>query len=134
MNPLDTNDYRQRIDKAQKALADRDTGALLLGPSAGLTYLTGFNAHHSERMNLLIVTPEGTPRMVAPALEAPLIGGAGELLEVHTWEDQDNPAALAASLVGYVAGKTIAVENTLWSAFLLRLQNEIPGATWVEGD
>lgn len=134
MQPLDLSDYRSRIERAQGALADRGTAALMLGPSADLTYLTGFEAHHSERLNLLVVTPEGTPRLVVPTLEAPLIGEAAALVEVHTWADHDTPAELVATLVGDASGKTIAVGNSLWSAFLLRLQGAIPEARWVEGD
>jgi Xaa-Pro aminopeptidase len=85
-------------------------------------------------MNLLVVPAAGTPSLVVPTLEATLVGEAANLVEMHTWADQDNPARLAAGILGDVAGKTLAVGNQLWSAFLLRLQEAAGGATWVEGD
>ncbi|HEV2073242.1 MAG TPA: Xaa-Pro peptidase family protein [Thermomicrobiales bacterium] len=134
MQHIDTSVYRSRITRAQEALRERSIAALLLGPSADLTYLTGFDAHHSERMNLLILPADAEPSLVIPTLEASLVGDAADLVTLHDWADQDRPAELAASILGNVAGKTLAVGNQLWSAFLLRLQAELRGATWVEGD
>lgn len=134
MQQITPDTYRSRLSKAQDALRSADIAALLLGPSADLTYLTGFDAHESERLNLLIVQDEGDPALVIPTLEEPLVGEAAELLSLHTWEDHDVPAAIAAGVVTDATGRTLAVGNTLRSAFLLRLQNTISGATWVEGD
>lgn len=131
---MDTSIYQNRISKAQDALKERDVAALLLGPSADLIYLTGFDAHHSERMNLFVLPADGDPSLVIPSLEASLVGGATELVTLHEWADHDRPAELAASVLGNVSGQTLAVGNQLWSAFLLRLQAELQGATWVEGD
>jgi Xaa-Pro aminopeptidase len=134
MQRIESDVYRSRLAKARNALKQRNVSALLVGPSADLTYLTEFDAHHSERMNLLIVPADGNPSLVVPSLEAPLVGDAAALVDVHTWADHDIPAALAARVLGDVSGGTIAVGNTLWSAFLLRLQGEISGAAWIEGD
>lgn len=134
MTTIDPSVYRNRIAKAQEALAARGAHALLLGPSADLFYLTGFDAHHSERLNLLIVPTYGDPALVVPSFEVPLLGATKDLFPVHSWVDHENPNTLAAGLIGDVAGKTIAVGNQLWSGFLLRLQAQLPGATWIEGD
>lgn len=134
MKQVNTSVYRNRIAKTQDVLKEKDIHALLLGPSADLTYLTGFDAHHSERLNLLIIPAEGDVSLVVPTLEAPLVGDAASLVSISTWQDHDNAAALAARVIGDASGKTIAVGNKLWSAFLLRLQTALPGATWAEGD
>jgi D-alanyl-D-alanine dipeptidase len=134
MTQIDASVYRNRIAKAQAALASQGASALLLGPSADLFYLTGFDAHHSERLNLLIVPAEGQASLVVPSFEVPLIGDAAELVDVHSWSDGQDPAALAAGLIGDVRDKTLAVGNQLWSGFLLRLQGNLPGGSWIEGD
>lgn len=134
MQTITPETYRNRLAKAQDALQKAGVAALLLGPSADLTYLTGFDAHESERLNLLIVPAEGEPSLVVPTLEAPLVGDAAQLVSLHTWADHDVPAAIAAEVIGDGDGRTLAVGNRLWSAFLLRLQNAVAGATWVEGD
>lgn len=123
--------YANRLDRAQEALKDRGIDQLLLGPSADLTYLTGIHAHVSERLNLLVLPAEGDPAMVVPALEAPLIHDGSGRVALKTWGDADNPADLAAGLIGDAG--TIAVGNKLWSSFLLRLQDRV-NARWQEGD
>lgn len=123
--------YSKRLDRAQDVLKDRGIDRLLLGPSADLTYLTGIHAHHSERMNLLVLPAEGEVTMVVPALEAPLIHDGSGRVRLKTWGDADNPADLAAGIIGEAG--TIAVGNKLWSSFLLRLQDRVQ-STWQEGD
>ena len=125
--------HAERIAKLQAEMRERGIDVAVFGPSADLFYLTGFEAHDSERLNLLIVPVEGTPKLVVPTLEAPLVGDAERLVSLHTWEDHEDPAALAAEQIGDVTGKTVSVGNKLWSAFLLRLQANLGAATWVEG-
>lgn len=122
----------QRIDRLRERLRAEGVDLLILGPSADLFYLTGFDAHLSERLNLLVVPAESRASLVVPALEAPLIGDARSLAEVHTWADHEDPYALAARVIGAVDGKRVAVGNQLWSAFLLRLQQHLPNGAWRE--
>lgn len=133
MTGPDSTVYTNRVQRAQEVLRDEGIHALLLGPSADLTWLTGVDAHLSERLNLLIVPRDGDLRMVVPGLEAPLVASVNSDVQLVTWADQDAPAALAAEAIGAASGAKLAVGNQLWSAFLLRLQAEIPDATWVEG-
>ncbi|HEV2065465.1 MAG TPA: Xaa-Pro peptidase family protein [Thermomicrobiales bacterium] len=129
---IDQHRYLQRLDRVREQLRANGVDVLLLGPSADLYYLTGFDAHLSERLNLLVVPVEGSPSLVVPVLEAPLIGDARSLVEVHTWVDHEDPQALAAKVIGPLNGKQVAVGNQLWSAFLLRLQQRVPNGSWRE--
>ncbi len=127
-----TDFHADRIERLQAQLAQDGVDLAIFGPSADLLYLTGFDAHLSERLNLLVVPASGKPALVVPTLEAPLVGDAARLVKLHTWEDHEDPAALAASVIGGLEGKSIATGNQLWSAFLLRLQAQLPGGSWVE--
>ncbi len=129
---IDQHRHLQRLDRVREQLRANGVDVLLLGPSADLYYLTGFDAHLSERLNLLVVPVEGSPSLVVPVLEAPLIGDARSLVEVHTWVDHEDPQALAAKVIGPLDGKQVAVGNQLWSAFLLRLQQRVPNGSWRE--
>lgn len=124
---------RERRARTQATLRDAGIDALLLGPSADLFYLTGYEAHLSERLNLLVLPAEGQPSLIVPVLEAPLVGSAGEGIAIHSWQEHEPPAKLVAHVLGDAAGKKLAVGDQLWSAFLLRIQAELPGATWSEG-
>jgi len=124
--------HADRIARLQRDLHTNGVDAMLIGPSADLFYLTGFDAHLSERLNLLVVPDTGKPSLIVPGLEAPLVGEARKLTIVHSWADHEDACDLAASVIGDIDGKHIAVGNQLWSAFLLRIQARLGGATWTE--
>src|SRR5690606_19138178 len=62
--------YAERIKKAQAEMKRQGIDILLVGPSSDLVYLIGYDAHLSERLNLLIIRQEGTPDLVVPVLES----------------------------------------------------------------
>jgi Xaa-Pro aminopeptidase len=126
----DLNVYRDRLRRAQAELARQGIDFLLIGPSSDLFYLTGFVAHLSERLNLLILPREGTPKLILPVLEAPNARDRGDLVEVHAWEETESPSELAGKLIGASDGTVLAVGDQLWSVFLLRLQKAMPTADW----
>jgi Xaa-Pro aminopeptidase len=111
-------------------MADDDISWLLLGPSADLLYLTGFDAHVSERLNLLMVPQSGSPSLVVPRLEAPNVGDAATLVEIREWADHESPIELAQKVVS--SADRVAIGNHLYSAFLLKLQDVIEAESWVE--
>ena len=129
---MSTSPRAERLARARKEMADRGVGAVLVGPSADFRYLTGYLPPGLERLTMLVVPAEGTPRLVVPALEAPLASEhLGDLeVDVHAWQETDDPVepvrdALRAA--GAARGR-LAVGDQLWSAFLLRLQDALPGA------
>lgn len=122
--------YDARIKRAQAVMAEQGIDYLLVGPSSDLFYLFGFDAHLSERLNLLVIPRSGTPSYVVPTLEAPLVQARRELAEIVAWDETAAPADLVAKVIGDAGGKTLAVADQLWSVFLLRLQTAVPGARW----
>jgi Xaa-Pro aminopeptidase len=133
MTKLDPSIFSTRISRSQDVLRDAGVDALLLGPSADLTWLTGVEAHLSERLNLLVLPKDGEPVFIVPRLEAPLIAAAAANTRIVTWADQEDPTEVAAEAFNVRPGSTLAVGNQLWSAFLLRLQFRIKDVAWVEG-
>jgi Xaa-Pro aminopeptidase len=124
-------DHQDRIARAQTAMRGADVDLLCVGPSADLFYLTGINAHLSERLNLLLVPASGTPKFVVPRLEAPNVADKADLVDIRAWEETESPSELAASLAE--GATSIAVGDQLHAIYLLRLQEAIPGATWTPG-
>jgi Xaa-Pro aminopeptidase len=125
----------ERLARARKELEARGLDALLLGPSADLRHLTGYQAPSLERMTLLVLPAAGDARLVVPALEAPLARDHldGLDLEVTAWQETDDPVVpvrAALDAAGVAAGR-LGVGDQLWSAFLLRLQAALPDAGFV---
>jgi Xaa-Pro aminopeptidase len=126
--------YQARIARAQAEMAAQGLDYLLIGPSSDLFYLTGYDAHVSERMNLLIVPRSGEVSLVVPVLEAPLFAGRESLAKVHAWEETVQPAGVVAKILGNAAGKKIGVGDTLRAVFLIRMQDAVGGAAWLSGN
>ncbi|HTE70310.1 MAG TPA: Xaa-Pro peptidase family protein [Actinomycetes bacterium] len=122
----------ERLARARKEQAERGVDALLLGPSADLEYLTGYRPPALERLTLLVLPAAGEGRLVVPALEAPLARDhLGDLeVEVVAWRETDDPVRLVRQALegAGAAGGRLGVGDRLWSAFLLRLQDALPGA------
>lgn len=122
--------YQTRCRKAQQQMKATGIGALLVGASAGLRYLSGYAAHPSERLTCFVLPAQGEPFMVIPAFEAPRLGEA-PWFTVRTWTETENPTALVAEVLGGVTGHVLAVGDRLWAGFLLRLQEALPGNQWL---
>ena len=128
-----TSTYADRLQRAQQEMARQGVDLLVVGASADLRYLIGFDGHESERMSVLVLPREGAPHYVAPGLEAPLLDAQRDLLEIVPWEETEDPAAKVAAVAGPAADGVIAAGDELWSVFTIRLQGRMPRARWTEG-
>ncbi len=70
-----------RIGEVRDATAAAGLDALLLTPGPDLRYVTGYDAHESERLTCLVMPADGDPLLVVPRLElrAALASPAGGL-------------------------------------------------------
>ncbi len=131
--------YSRRIAQARAQLRAHGLDFLVVGPSADLYYLLGAHIRPSERMSLLLIPQEGPVHMVVPAFEAPTLPHLPQDVQVTAWGETENPARIVASLVAGQGSKpggahcTMGVGDRLWSIFLLRLQAELPRATFTSG-
>jgi Xaa-Pro aminopeptidase len=125
--------YADRLRRAQAEMARQGIDLLVVGASADLLYLIGYEGHESERMSVLVLPREGEPHYIVPGLEAPLLQGQRDLLQIVPWEETEDPAAKVAAVAGSAALGTIAAGDELWSVFTLRLQRAMPRARWAEG-
>ncbi len=133
-----TMNYAERIARAQAEMARQGIDWLLIAPSSDLVYLMGYPAHTSERLTALATPQSGNePFIVVPRLEAPRLAERQDLLEIldlRIWDETENPIALLAKGLGDPQGKTIAVSDQMWSGFLLKLIDALPGARFVNAD
>ncbi|MQA09919.1 MAG: M24 family metallopeptidase [Pseudonocardiaceae bacterium] len=115
--------------EAEKAGAD----ALLIAPGSDLRYLLGVAGGSFERLTCLVV-PSGSrsPLLVVPKLEAPGYQSVpvGELgVELATWEDGQDPFALAAGAAGAAgAGRRVAISDTTPAMHVFGFRDALPGA------
>lgn len=128
--------FKDRLERARKVLADQGIDALMVGPSADLRYLVGYEALPLERLTLLVVPAEGEPHLVVPELETARAEDSGATRYVHLvpWGETDDPIAEVSRLVGGGDGRSFAVQDRLWTSFTLQLQDALAGARWMPGN
>jgi Xaa-Pro aminopeptidase len=126
--------FEARLAAAGRAADKAGFDALLIGVGADLRYLTGYNAHESERLTMLVVGRQpGAVWLVVPRLEEPAaMAGCRTTVPIATWDETDDPAALVARVVTELAAAParIGVSDRLWASQLLRLERALPGATF----
>ncbi|MHB1445681.1 MAG: M24 family metallopeptidase [Acidimicrobiales bacterium] len=118
----------ERMGRVRSAMAAGGVDALLLSLGADLPWLTGYEAMALERLTMLVLPADGPATLVVPLLEAPRVGQDAELFAMRPWSETEDPFALVAGLVG--ARRRLAISDRAWSSALVRLQSELPDATW----
>jgi Xaa-Pro aminopeptidase len=97
-----------------------------------LRYVTGYNAHPSERLTCLVLPGSGDPLLVVPRLElrGAQASPAGRLgLDIVGWEETDDPYALVATRLGPLA--SVGLSDRMWALMVLRLRAAMPGTEQV---
>jgi Xaa-Pro aminopeptidase len=118
-----------RLALAAGAAAGAGFGALLLTPGPDLRYLTGYDAHPSERLTCLAVPAQGPPFLVVPRLEfaSAQASPAGAMdLEIITWDETDDPFAIVGQRLAGVA--SVGLAEQMWAMMVLRLRDALPEA------
>jgi D-alanyl-D-alanine dipeptidase len=121
----------RRMAEAQALMDQRDVDFMFVSPSSDLVYLFDYPAHTSERLALLILPRSGKPQLVVPTLERSRSAGRESLVDIHTWNETEQPVHVVRDLVREVSRPTIAVSDQMWSVFLVRMLEAIPDANFV---
>ncbi|MFE0015196.1 M24 family metallopeptidase [Mesorhizobium sp. NPDC059054] len=102
---------RGRLQRLREKMDANGVSAVLLGSSESLRYFTGLVWRQSERMLGALVTPTSLTYIV-PAFERSRVETLPHLrADIATWEEEENPAALVASLAG--PSGVIALDDAL---------------------
>jgi Xaa-Pro aminopeptidase len=111
-----------RLARARAELERAGVDALLVGASADLRYLAGYQALPLERLTLLVVPASGEPVLVVPELERVRAedSGAGDVARIASFGETDDAYDLVRGALPNVAGR-LAVGDRLWAMFLLAL-------------
>jgi Xaa-Pro aminopeptidase len=129
--------YRDRLQRAGAAAVAGKFDALLLGVGPDLAFLTGYKAHETERLTMLVVIPGKPPVLVVPRLEQPAAkAGLGTNIEVTAWaETQDPFEPVVARLRQLDDGERLrlGVSDRLWTSLFLRLERAVSNAGLVDG-
>src|SRR3954465_2940760 len=117
------------MTRARGRMGELGVDVLLLSTGPDLPYLTGYEAMPLERLTVLVLDRNGTPRLVVPELEAPRVPqcatSGADGIELVTWSETDDPISITARLVG--PARTVAIGDHTWARFVLLLQDALAG-------
>ncbi|MEU6373567.1 aminopeptidase P family protein [Streptomyces sp. NPDC046909] len=120
-------DYAARMSRAARDAAGAGLAGLLVTPGPDLVWLTGYRPTAiTERLTLLVLTPDSEPHLLVPALERPdaeAAPGAGAV-RMTDWRDGQDPYAAAAGLLR-PSGR-YGVSDSAWALHLLGLLEALP--------
>lgn len=97
--PISDDERSTRLTRLRSALEEQQVGAVLLGSTESLRYYTGLVWHQSERLLGAVVTATGL-HYIVPGFEQSRVESLPHLPgEIHVWQEEEDSAALVASLV-----------------------------------
>jgi Xaa-Pro aminopeptidase len=128
----------ERLERAADAAARAGLAALLLTPGPDLRYVSGYDAHDTERLTCLAVPARArgaagtnSPFLVVPRLEMPAAQASPAAalgLDIVAWDETDDPYALVASRIGtWVRGRTVGLSDRMRALMVLALRDALPG-------
>ncbi|NKF49815.1 aminopeptidase P family protein [Shewanella sp. WXL01] len=100
VEPIALSEFKARIAKAQQLMAEQNIDAMYLNAGTNLYYFTGLRWYPSERMVGAILPANGELEFIAPAFELDTLKGFMQITgEVNTWQEDESPYALFATVV-----------------------------------
>ena len=108
--PLPADVFRNRQERVLADARKRGLDALVVLPSTNYRYLTSTDPGRSERLIALLLRPGLPATVVAPFFEAERVGRDAVIGRLVPWQEDEDPAALAAKLLS--GAKRIGLEGT----------------------
>ena len=108
--------YKSVKEKAVALLKQKKVKALILSPSANMSYLTGFNTFPGERLLVNILTDTGENIFIVPKLYESEVREKAEFDQIFSWNDTQNPVDIIkiVSEKYNLSNCSIAIEETMW--------------------
>jgi Xaa-Pro dipeptidase len=102
--------FRERQAKLRAGAKAWGLDALFIAPSTNLAYSANLAIGRSERLTALLLSADGPAVLVTPSFEEANHKRTAVVDEVRTWQEEEDPIALAARLLS--GRKAIGVEGS----------------------
>jgi Xaa-Pro dipeptidase len=115
VQPIQTEEYRTRINKVVQFMKDKNISALYLNAGTNLYYFTGTKWNPSERMVGALLCGDGTLNYIVPKFEE---GTFKKFMQVegsiHCWEEHECPYQLFGTILKNkkISTGTIALDES----------------------
>jgi len=121
------DDYASRMARVVALAREVGLDGVVIAPGPDLVWLTGYQPTAiTERLTMLLLTPDTPPTLLVPVLERPDAEAAvgAPVLEMRDWSDGVDPYDVASRLMS--GDGRFGISDAAWSAHLLGLQRTLP--------
>jgi Xaa-Pro dipeptidase len=132
-----SSEYEQRCRNVRRVMADRGLDALLCYSFPNICYLTGIESVLWHKYFLAIITPAGSPTLVAQDFEMPNALIRSWATDLVSYGLREDPIAATVRLLEErgLSGKRLGIEIHPWALPVptyLRLKEALPGAELID--
>ena len=125
--PFTIDDYAARMARVVDDALEAGLHGIIVTPGPDLVWLTGYHPTAiTERLTMLVLTPDAHPTLLVPILERPdAEAAAGSAnLDIVDWSDGVDPYAAAGRLLR--PDSRFGISDSAWAMHLLGLQSAVP--------
>ena len=119
------------MSRVASSAAEKGLAGVIVTPGPDLVWLIGYRPTAiTERLTMLVLSPDKEPTLVVPILERPdaeAAEGAGSVTLVD-WEDGTDPYEVAAPILR--PDGEFGISDSAWAMHLLGLQRVLPGSSY----
>lgn len=108
--PLKPEVFRERQAKLRAQAKTRGFDALFVMPSTNLAYSANLSIGRSERLTALLLLTDGPAVLITPSFEEANHKRSAVVDEVRTWQENEDPIALAARVLS--GRKSLGIEGS----------------------
>ncbi|PZU85493.1 MAG: hypothetical protein DI528_12050 [Shinella sp.] len=119
--PFERAEYRARIERVVKEMADRGADLLLVDQIDSLAYLTGYS-HSAARYQAALISPSGEITLLIRSSDLPGAKRQATADAFETFHDHEDEIALLTRLLGDSGAKTLAIETDSHFLTIQRLE------------
>jgi Xaa-Pro aminopeptidase len=125
-----TDDYAARMTRVVNDAVKAGLAGVIITPGPDLAWLTGYQPHITERLTMLVLSPDREPTLVVPRLERGDAeeSTAGPLLSFVDWMDGSDPYEAASTL--FRPDAEFGISDSAWALHLLRLRQAMPDVSY----
>jgi Xaa-Pro aminopeptidase len=125
--PFTRDDYAARMARVTQDAVQAGLVGLIVAPGPDLVWLTAYQPTAiTERLTMLVLTPDQEPTLLVPVLERPDAEAAegAPALSMLDWADGTDPYATASALLR--PDGRYGISDSAWAMHLLGLQKTLP--------
>jgi Xaa-Pro aminopeptidase len=125
-----TDDYAARMTRVVNDAVKAGLAGVIITPGPDLAWLTGYQPHITERLTMLVLSPDREPTLIVPRLERGDAeeSPAGPLLSFVDWMDGSDPYEAASTL--FRPDAEFGISDSAWALHLLRLRQAMPDVSY----